>query len=224
MSDKGDPWGTPSDAAPEPGDQPPQPGSEPADAPGAAPNPPQQQPPAYGPPQPPPAHGQPPPYGPQPPAYGQQPPAYGQQPPAYGQQPPAYGQQPPAYGGAQPGYGGPQTSGKATAVLVLGIVSLVLLLSCIGFIPAIIALAMAKGAQREIAESGGRLTGESQVKAGKIMSWITIGLTVLGALALVLVLAIGVAVSNSDSRQPAGRVLDSGPASATAFDLRPSAG
>ena len=53
----------------------------------------------------------------------------------------------------------PRTSGKAIAVMVLGIVGLVM--SCgygIGIVSAIVALALAPGAKREIAASGGMLT------------------------------------------------------------------
>jgi hypothetical protein len=82
---------------------------------------------------------------------------------------------------------------------VLGIVSLVLMFTCgLGFIPAIIALTMAGGAEREIAESGGALDGLSQVKAGRIMSWITIGLTALALVAIIL-FAVVVAVGSSSS-------------------------
>ena len=127
----------------------------------------------------------PPPVTP-PPAYGQQP-GWGP-PPAYGQQP-AYGQHP-AYGSA-PGYGPPPggpTSSKATTVMVLGIVSLVLMVFCgLGFIPAIIALVMAGGAGREIAGSGGALGGAGQIKAGRIMAWVTLGIS---ALALLLVVGL----------------------------------
>jgi hypothetical protein len=56
---------------------------------------------------------------------------------------------------------------------------------------------LAKGAEREIAESGGALIGEGQVRAGRIMSWITIGLTLLGL--AVLAGFIAIAVSSSDS-------------------------
>ena len=112
------------------------------------------------------------------------PPASGQ--PGYGQS--GYGQS--GYG--QPGYGYPQhpptgrTSGRATTVLVLGISSLVFWLFCgIGVIPAVIALVMAPGADREIAASGGMLGGRDQVKAGRIMSWITVGITALSVLAFV---------------------------------------
>lgn len=202
MSDTSDPWGTPSgesadsgespdsgQPAPtggqQPGQRPGQPGAEPSGAAGAAPYPP----PAYGQPAPPPGYGQP-----TPPPGGGPPPPYG-----YGQQ------QQPAWG-AQPYSGGPQTSGKATTVLVLGIASLVLMVTCgLGFIAAIIALVMANGARREIRESGGRLTGEGQIKAGVIMSWITIGLTTLGLVALIALIAVGVS-TDSSSDAPVSRV------------------
>ncbi|HEX7189767.1 MAG TPA: hypothetical protein VF423_16245 [Actinomycetes bacterium] len=131
--------------------------------------------------------GQPGPYGP--PGYGQ-PPTY-HQPPAFGQQP-GYGQ-PPGYG--PPRF--PSTSGKATTVMVLGIVSLVLMVSCgLGFIPAVIALVMAPGARREIEASGGWLTGESQLRAGKITSLVTLVLTALAVVALVVLIAVGIAASD----------------------------
>jgi hypothetical protein len=123
------------------------------------------------------------------PAYSQQQP-YGQAP--YGQQP--YGQQP--YGQAPYGQQGQRqwgaTSGKATAVLVLGIAALVLL-CCLGagVIPAVVALVLAPGAKREIVASGGALTGLGQVKAGQITSIIALVLAVLGAVGLVIAIASG---------------------------------
>lgn len=134
---------------------------------------------------------------PPPPAYGQPPP-----PPVYGP-PPGYGQaQPPTYGQPQP-YGYPAsapTSNKATTVGVLGIGSIVLLFTCgLGVIPAIIALAMAGGAKREIAQSDGTKGGLGLIKAGKICAWITIGLTVVAVVALVLILvALGATSFSSD--------------------------
>jgi hypothetical protein len=181
-SDQRNPWDPPADGAPPPSPPAP-PGSWQSDQQG------------YGQQQPAPPYGQQPPYTQQSP-YGQQP-QYAPPPPPYGQSPASYGYPAPtgAYG-PQPYYG-PSTSGKATTVLVLGILSLVLTFGCIGFILAIIALVMAPGAKREIAESGGRLTGESQIKAGRIISWITLGLTAL-AIAIAIV-GVAVAVSNNDS-------------------------
>jgi hypothetical protein len=137
-----------------------------------------------GPPEPPPATPPiQPPYGQQ--AYGA-PLPYGQQPygvpPAYGQ----YGTPPQRYGPA------PTTSGKATAVLVLGIASLVMLFMCgLGLVTAIVALVMAPGAKREINESAGRLTGLGMVQAGVVCSWITLGLVVLFVAVMLFVMMVG---------------------------------
>jgi hypothetical protein len=82
-------------------------------------------------------------------------------------------------------------------VLVLGIVSLVLLFTCgLGVIPAVIALVLARGAEQEIAASGGVLQGAGQVRAGRIMSWVTVAVTLVGILALVAVIAVGVSSSS----------------------------
>lgn len=120
------------------------------------------------------------------------PPAYGP-PPGYGPQP-GYG--PPPVPGSSPmspyaGWAGPaQTDGRAIAILVLAICSFVVL----PVIPAIVALAMAGGTMRDIEASGGRLTGESLVRAGKIVSWINIALFVGGFLLILLVFVLGVAL------------------------------
>ncbi len=82
-------------------------------------------------------------------------------------------------GGDYRQYGPPAVnSGRAVAILVLGIVSLVFLCAYgIGLIPAIVALALAPGAKREIANSGGRIVGGSFVKAGTVCSWVTVGVS-----------------------------------------------
>jgi hypothetical protein len=125
-------------------------------------------------------------HGPPQQQYGQQP-QYGQQ--GYGA--PPYG----GYGyGQQPPYG--RISGRATTVMVLGISSLVLMLiSGLGFIAAIVALVLARGAETEIAESGGLLGGEGQIRAGRITSWITLGFTAIGVVALVVLIVGLVAAS-----------------------------
>jgi hypothetical protein len=117
-------------------------------------------------------------------------------------QPAAYG--PPGHPPYGP-YGAPPvtTSSKATSVLVLGIVSLVMMLTCgLGFVTAVIALVLAPGAKREIAGSGGRLTGESQVRTGTILAWVTLGLTALAV--VVLAVVIGVAISVDDGASSPG--------------------
>ncbi len=194
----------PSGAGEEPTGEPSSPwGPPPSGPPPSGPTPAPSQPSSpWGPPPsgPPPSGPTPAPSQPPPPGYGQ--PPYGQ--PEYGQygQPP-YGQygQPPygqPYGYAPTGYARPN-SGKATTVLVLGILSLVLLFTCgLGFILAIVALSIAGGARREIADSGGRLGGEGMVKAGVVCSWITIGFTALAVVGLVIAAATG-AFSGSTS-------------------------
>lgn len=134
------------------------------------------------------------------PTYGATPP-----PPFYGSPPPApgFGQQPghpqfyPVAG--QPNSGAP-TASSANTVKVLGITSLVLMLMCgLGTIPAIIALVMAGNARREVLASGGALSGLDQIRTGKICSWISLGLAVLGILLIVLLAVIGFAAGVSDS-------------------------
>lgn len=90
-----------------------------------------------------------------------------------------------------PGYPAPPPiqSGKAIAILVLGICGLMFMCAYgIGVIPAIVALALAPSARREITASGGRLQGDGFIKAGVICSWVTIGI------AAVLIVALVVAV------------------------------
>jgi hypothetical protein len=120
--------------------------------------------------------------------------------------PPTYpvgGYGPTAY--SPPPLAGRPNAGGAVAVAVLGIGSLVVLFTClIGFIPAIIALVMAPNARREIEQSGGRLGGEGLIQAGKICSWITLGLTaLLLVVVLVAVVAIVVSVESGGSSTPA---------------------
>jgi hypothetical protein len=84
------------------------------------------------------------------------------------------------------------------AVLVLGILSLPL--TCgygLGFIAAIVALALAPGAKREINASAGQLGGLGFVKAGVICSWIAIGLVALGVIAIIALIALSATVDSS---------------------------
>ena len=143
-----------------------------------------QQPP-YGQPPPPPGYGQPPP---PPPGYEQQPPL----PPGYGQQPP-YGQSgyPPGYGdyargGYDPAAYGvtPRSSTKAVAALILSIIGL---LFC-PFIFSVIGLILSNQAKREIAGSGGTITGRGVAQAAFVIAIIGLGLWLLG----IFLQAIGV--------------------------------
>ena len=81
----------------------------------------------------------------------------------------------------------------------------------------IVALAMAPGARREIEASGGALDGATQLRAGTIMAWVTVGLTVLAVVAVV----IGIAIAAS-APEGSGALSSLNPAGS--FDLRPSAG
>ena len=131
------------------------------------------------------------------------PPPAGYPPAGYQAPPPGYGQPPgyPATGGYQPGYG-PRNSGTAVAVLVLGICGLVF--SCaygVGIVPAIVALALAPKAKREIAGSAGMLTGDGMIKAGVICGWVTVGLTALG-IVLVIALLLGTAANAAPLAMP----------------------
>ena len=63
-------------------------------------------------------------------------------------------------------------------------------------IPGIVALCMAGGAKREIAGSGGRLSGEGFIKGGVICSWVSIGLSVAGIVLFIVVIALSAAVGS----------------------------
>jgi len=76
----------------------------------------------------------------------------------------------------------PTTSGLAVASLIMGIVGW-FLLPLVGNVLAILFGHMAK---REIAQSGGRLTGEELAMVGLILGYIGVGVWVLGILAFVL--------------------------------------
>ncbi len=80
----------------------------------------------------------------------------------------------------------PDTDGQAIAALVCAIASFVF----VPFIPAVVAVALASSSRKRIAESGGRLTGQSLCTAALIVGWINIALCVLGGiLGLILLIA-----------------------------------
>lgn len=95
-----------------------------------------------------------------------------------------------------------QTSGKATATLVLALVSFVL---C-PVIPAIAALIVGGQAAREIRESSGRLAGEGLVKAGRIIAIANIVLSLLG---FVVLLAIAIPTFKSAEAKAQDRAAQS---------------
>ncbi|CAB4944243.1 unannotated protein [freshwater metagenome] len=85
----------------------------------------------------------------------------------------------------------PRSSSKATVILVLGIAALVLCGAYgVGLVCAIVALAMAPGARREIAGSRGSLSGTGMIQAGVICSWVAIGLTIVAAAVVVVALLV----------------------------------
>ena len=147
--------------------------TSPDDRPASAPS---SSPPAYQPPAYPPSQGNGPQAG-----YGQ--PGYGQ--PGYGQS--GYGQ--PGYGRAQ------ETASRAIVVLVCAIASFVV----VPFIPAVVALALAGGAQQQIAQSGGRLTGDGLVRAGRILAWINVGLTALVVVGIIGLIAFALPSGTSST-------------------------
>lgn len=147
---------------------------------------------------------QPQPNQPQPqsnePQPNQPPPAPQYAPPAYPQQP---GYPPPGYA-QTPAYGVPApTHGKATTSLVLGIVSLVL---C-GLLAGIPAMILARQAKREIAESGGRLSGDGVATAGFWTGLIGTVLSALGILALIGLIAFaGNEIQQACTTNPDGSI------------------
>lgn len=113
------------------------------------------------------------------------PPGY-EPPPGYGAPPPGYQQPPPpgyGYGYPQP----PSTETSAVVALVLSIISFVF---C-PIVPALAALVVANSAEASIAASGGRKTGEGLARAARIISWVHLGLVLVGlALAVIVGLVL----------------------------------
>jgi len=66
-----------------------------------------------------------------------------------------------------------------------------------GLITAIVALALAPGAKREIEQAQGRVGGGSFIKVGVILSWIAIGLFIAGVVIYVLLLVVLAITSSS---------------------------
>ena len=89
----------------------------------------------------------------------------------------------------------PQQSPNAVIALVLGVVSILLLVlpgsSLLTAVPAII---VGKNARNEIRASNGQLTGEGMAQAGRMLGWITIGLSVIGLILLCAFFALPFAV------------------------------
>ncbi len=86
--------------------------------------------------------------------------------------PPAWGPRP------------PDTDGQAIAALVCAIGSFFV----VPFVPAVVAVALASSSRQRIAQSGGRLKGESLCTAATIIGWINIALCVLGGIFILVLL------------------------------------
>ena len=100
-----------------------------------------------------------------------------------------YQPQPPQYGTPYGYTAPPEKNALGVWSLVLGILSIVMLFSClVGFlagIPAVITGHLSRKAQREgLADNGG------MGLAGLIMGWVTIGLTILGIVGLAILFSI----------------------------------
>ena len=87
----------------------------------------------------------------------------------------------------------PRTSSLATAALVCGILSFF----CGGCILGAVAIFLGHSGLREIRDSGGHVAGDGLAKAGLILGWINVGLTMLGVcgftLFYIFVFAVAVA-------------------------------
>ena len=140
-------------------------------------------------------------------SYGSQ--SYGQ-PQQYGQVEP-YGAPAPGYGsyGAGSPYGAPApTHGQATTSMVLGIVGLgSIVLACgIGLVVSPVAWVLGSRSLKAIRASGGRLGGEGQAKAGKIMGIIGTVLLVLAIVGLIAFIALVAGSAGVDSGYEYGDV------------------
>ncbi|MGD9957696.1 MAG: hypothetical protein AB7O74_00020 [Candidatus Nanopelagicales bacterium] len=102
---------------------------------------------------------------------------------------------PPGYLPEPAPQGLPRTSSNAVVAVVLAICSFLI---C-PVVPAVVALFLASAASREIAASGGWVTGDGLVKGARIASWINIGLW----LAIGLFIAV-VAIAGSTSSVTSG--------------------
>jgi hypothetical protein len=96
-----------------------------------------------------------------------------------------------------------KTEGNAIAALVVAICSFIV---C-PLIPAVVALFLASSAKRNIDASNGALDGEALVTAARIISFINIGLCVLGIALVVVLIIVGATTSSSDTLNSLGAVV-----------------
>lgn len=72
-----------------------------------------------------------------------------------------------------------ETSTKATGVLVLGIAAATMMFCVGGAVPAALGLWLARYARAEIEEAQGFLTGDKQLRAGVVLSWIALAVSLV---------------------------------------------
>ena len=98
---------------------------------------------------------------------------------------------PPVYGSPYGGYGGREHS-QGTTILVLGILSLVLGVSCgVGFLLGPVAWVMGNGAIAEIDRDPAAYTNRSMVQAGRVCGIVATALLALGVIAVIVLVAAG---------------------------------
>lgn len=69
-------------------------------------------------------------------------------------------------------------SSKANGILTLGITAVLLMFCVGGAVPAAVALMMARSARAEMEEAEGFLGGDRALRAGVLMSWIALAVSV----------------------------------------------
>ena len=117
----------------------------------------------------------------------------GATPPGYGTPPPpGYGPPPGTGPDAGAGYGVPKNSTKAVVALVIGVISPILGFCCAFFgLVGIAAVVLGRQAQKEIATSGGMITGAGMAKAGVVLGIIGAAIAVVMTILNIVLLTSG---------------------------------
>jgi hypothetical protein len=87
----------------------------------------------------------------------------------------------------------PKTSPAAIIAVVLAVLSF---LQC-PVVLAVIALVLARSAEKDIAESNGWVTGEGLARGARIAAWINIGLSIAALVGFVIVLVVTAAMGSA---------------------------
>jgi len=83
-----------------------------------------------------------------------------------------------------------RTSTKATGILTLGITAILLMFCIGGAVPAVLALALARGARAELEEAEGFLAGDGALRAGVFLSWIALAVSVIVLVVFLIVVLL----------------------------------